>query len=548
MQPILNFSRGPLVKSALLSQIIVMIAFVIIYFFLGRFSLNLALINPSASPVWPNSGLAVSAILLFGSFLWPSLFLSAFLVNFTTSHALIPSLGIALGNTLEAVVGAYLVNRFASGPSLFNRPNNVIKFTLFCGGIGSAISATTGVTTLCLGGLAQWKEYWSIWLTWFLGNAGGTIVFTPMFVLWALGSEITWKRWKIVEALGLLILAYITGISIFGNFLFSDSRHYPLSFFYLPIVMWGAFRFGQRETATLAAILSALAAIGTSQGIGPFAVLPANESLLILQAFMIILTTTSIACAAAVSEQKKSEDEVRTSESRLKAQAIELARSNADLEQFAYAASHDLQEPLRMVTNFSQMLSQRYEGKLDATGDEYIGYVVGGAKRMQNLLKDLLEYSRATTTAATINKEINCNVVLEAALLNLKTAITEAHAEITHDKLPFLKIHELDMLRLFQNLISNGIKYHSDKAPKIHIGIVEQDREWIFTVSDNGIGIKSEYFQKIFGIFKRLHGDKYPGTGIGLAVCQKIVERYGGRIWVESVVGKGSKFHFTLPK
>ncbi|MDG4555491.1 MAG: ATP-binding protein [Candidatus Competibacter sp.] len=227
--------------------------------------------------------------------------------------------------------------------------------------------------------------------------------------------------------------------------------------------------------------------------------------------------------------------------------ATELERSNQELQQFAYVASHDLQEPLRMVTSYLQLLQRRYQGKLDADADEFIGYAVDGAQRMKTLILDLLTYSRVGSRGKPL-----APVALEAALAdvlsNLQEAVRESGAQISHDPLPEVWADLGQMRQLLQNLIGNALKFHGDAAPQVHLSAAPDPDGWRLTVRDHGIGIDSEFFERIFVVFQRLHTrDEYAGTGIGLAVCKKIVERHGGRIWVESTPGQGAAFCFTLP-
>jgi PAS domain S-box-containing protein len=241
-----------------------------------------------------------------------------------------------------------------------------------------------------------------------------------------------------------------------------------------------------------------------------------------------------------ISERKR--DEIALAEF-----AGELSRSNAELQQFAYVASHDLQEPLRMVASYVQLLAKRYGGKLDADADEFIHFAVDGANRMKALIQDLLQYSRVNTKGKEF-EATDCEEVLERELANLQLTIADSGATITHDSLPILVADGLQLGQLFQNLIGNAIKFHGDEPPQIHISVTKIDAGHHFSVKDNGIGIDPQYRERIFDIFQRLHGkDKYAGTGIGLAVCRKIVERHGGKIWVESEPGKGSVFHFIIP-
>jgi PAS domain S-box-containing protein len=227
----------------------------------------------------------------------------------------------------------------------------------------------------------------------------------------------------------------------------------------------------------------------------------------------------------------------------------ELKRSNDELKHFAYVASHDLQEPLRMVASYTQLLAKRYRGNLDADADEFITYAVDGCNRMQQMIRDLLTYSSAGTGATTL-QTISSEVALQVALTNLRVAIEESGALVSHDSLPTVTTDNKQLTQVFQNLIGNAIKYRGTGVPRIHISARSDDRrEQIFSVRDNGMGIDSQYFDRIFVLFQRLHGrGEFAGTGIGLSICKKILERLGGRIWVESQLNRGSTFHFALPE
>jgi len=240
--------------------------------------------------------------------------------------------------------------------------------------------------------------------------------------------------------------------------------------------------------------------------------------------------------------------ERKRAEEKLKAALADLERSNKELEQFAYVASHDLQEPLRMVSSYTQLLAQRYEGQLDEKAKKYIDYAVDGAIRMQRLINDLLTYSRVGTRGNPL-APTDSRAVLGEALRNLAAMIEEKQALVTNDDLPTVRADASQLAQVFQNLIANAIKFRGEAPPRVHVSAREQAGEWIFSVADNGIGIDPQYADRLFVIFQRLHTrDEYPGTGIGLALCRRIVERHGGRIWFESELGKGSTFYFTIPK
>src|ERR1051326_5602530 len=237
----------------------------------------------------------------------------------------------------------------------------------------------------------------------------------------------------------------------------------------------------------------------------------------------------------------------RNAQKKIESQTVELRRAITDLNQFAYAVSHDLREPLRNIANYAELLVRRFPGEADSDVERFESFITQGVTRMETLLSDILTYSLVGAPEEHPPVPVDGNEVLAKTLENLHAAIVESGAVITNDSLPMLRASAMHLSQLFQNLLSNAIKYRSSRPPRIHIRVVRLQNDWRFSVVDNGIGIEPQYFQKIFGVFKRLHGKTVPGTGIGLAICAKVVERYGGRIWVESYPGEGSTFHFTLP-
>jgi light-regulated signal transduction histidine kinase (bacteriophytochrome) len=234
-------------------------------------------------------------------------------------------------------------------------------------------------------------------------------------------------------------------------------------------------------------------------------------------------------------------------EDALRRTAEELARSNEELQQFAYVASHDLQEPLRMVASYTQLLARRYRDRLDEDGLEFIGFAVDGATRMQGLIQDLLAYSRVGTRGDEFGP-VSLEAALERGLANVKVGLEESQAVVTHDPLPTVHGDLGQLTQLFQNLVGNAVKFRGDEDPRVHISAQRHGPEWLISVADNGIGIEPEYAERIFIIFQRLHGKtEYPGSGIGLSICKKIITRHGGKIWVDGRPGAGSTFCFTLP-
>jgi PAS domain S-box-containing protein len=249
-----------------------------------------------------------------------------------------------------------------------------------------------------------------------------------------------------------------------------------------------------------------------------------------------------------ISDRKQAEQQVLVGERSLGIANEALLRANADLKHFSYAVSHDMQEPLRMVASFAQALAKDYQGKLDGKADQYIAYAVEGARRMEALLTDLREYWSVDEQKLDGLVSIDCNQILARAQQYLESQIKDSGASVTHDSLPTVVGEQYPLTLLFQNLISNGIKYRRpETVPQVHISAQRDGATWKFSVADHGLGIERQYWEAIFTPFRRLHGLEYPGTGLGLAMCQKIVERFHGRIWVESTPGQGSVFQFTLP-
>jgi light-regulated signal transduction histidine kinase (bacteriophytochrome) len=265
-----------------------------------------------------------------------------------------------------------------------------------------------------------------------------------------------------------------------------------------------------------------------------------------------VFNQTSGEVARLFEEVRREHAKTEAAQTALQERAQELARANADLEQFAYSATHDLKEPLRVISLYSQLLHRKYAGRLDQDAEQFIDYLFRAAHQMEQLITDLLAYTRTANVnkvdeARTDEARTDVNAVLATVLATLELQIRECRCRLTVEPLPTVRAHEVHVQQLFQNLIGNSLKYRSDHDPQIQVSAEPKNGDWLFTVRDNGIGIDPQYTRQIFGIFKRLHGQKYPGTGIGLAICQRIVEGYGGRIWVESQLGQGAAFRFTLP-
>ncbi|PYL58081.1 MAG: two-component hybrid sensor and regulator, partial [Verrucomicrobia bacterium] len=282
----------------------------IAYFIAGKLGLMLASLHASASPVWPPAGIALAAMLLFGYRVWPAIFVGAFVVNLTTAGNVATSVAIAAGNTLEAVVGAWLVNRFGDGRNFCDRPQGVFKFSI-AAAISTLISAALGVTSLALAGFANWSSYSAIWVTWWLGDATSDLVVTPLVLLWSAAGKQRWHEKEVFEVGTLLLLLVLLSGVVFGGWVGISSKNYPITFVCGPVVIWMAFRFTQRETATGIFILSAIAVWGTLRGFGPFVQHTENESLVALQSWIAVLTITAMALSAGMAERRRIEEELQ---------------------------------------------------------------------------------------------------------------------------------------------------------------------------------------------------------------------------------------------
>src|SRR5437016_546093 len=338
---------------------VVVLGLAAIYLLAGKLGLLLAFVHASATAVWPPTGIALAAFLLLGYRVWPGIFLGAFLVNLTTAGSVATTLGIATGNTLEGLAGAYLVNRFAHGAHAFDRPQEVFKFAVLAGLASTTVSPFFGVTSLAIGGYADWAAYGRIWLTWWLGDAGGALIVAPVLLLWGQDPRARWTLGQVKEVGLLLVTLLLVGLAVFGGVLPITIETYPLGFLCIPVLVWTAFRFGPRETATAMLLLSGIAIWGTLSGFSPFVRATQNESLFALQFFMGVAAVTALTMAASVSEQRRAKatsaylaDLVDSSDDAIIGKTLEgtVASWNRGAERiFGYTAEEVLGQPITVL-------------------------------------------------------------------------------------------------------------------------------------------------------------------------------------------------------
>src|SRR5438309_1799091 len=359
----------------------------LIYLIAGKLSLHLAFVHKSASPVWPPAGIALAALLVLGFRVWPAIFVGAFLVNLTTVGNIFTSFGIASGNTLEAICGAWLVNRFAGGQRVFDRPRGVFTFAL-AALISTTVAPTAGVSSLAVGDFAQWSNYWPIWLTWWLGDASGDLVVAPLLMLWSVpATQRKWNRKQAVEVSVLLLLLVLLGETVFGGWFPISARNYPISFICGPIVIWTAFRFTPRETATGIFVLSAIAIWGTLHGFGPFILQTENQSLLMLQSWTAALTITAMAIAAAIAERNRAQAAIEQQKETVEA-------ANRTKDNFLAMLSHELRTPLTPVMAALDTLES--DGPRSSESKTSLSMIRRNVELESQLIDDLLDLTRIT--------------------------------------------------------------------------------------------------------------------------------------------------------
>lgn len=367
---------------------VTMAGLAVVYFVAAKLGLRLAFENPSASPVWPPTGIALAAFLIVGARAWPAIFVGAFLANLTTAGSLATSIGIALGNTLEGWVGAVLAGRFAAGRQAFSRPRNVFRFAVLAAGLSTTVSATFGVVSLALGGFAPWADFGRVWVTWWLGDAAGSLIIAPVLLLWAEHPRVPWRSRQGIEAAGLLACLVLVALFVFGGLF--PARNYPLEFVLIPILLWAAFRFGARETSTLILLVAVIAVRGTLRGFGPFARDTQNESLLLVQAFIAVIAVTTLIIAAIVAERRRMEGHLRDLAVRDPLTGL------ANYRQLMTALEAEIRRSQRTQRGFAVLL-------LDVDGLKRIndrhGHLVG-SRALGRLAEALHTSCRAVDTAA----------------------------------------------------------------------------------------------------------------------------------------------------
>ena len=519
--------------------------FTVGYFIAGKLGLMLASLHASASPVWPPAGIALAAILLFGYRVWPAIFVGAFLVNFTTAGNVATSFAIASGNTLEALAGAWLVNRFTGGKNFCDRPQGIFKFAVVAAAT-TVISPAFGVSSLALAGFANWTDFGAIWLTWWLGDVTGDLVFAPLVLLWGVPSKRLWNKKEAAEVGTLLLLLVLLSGIVFGGWLEVSARNYPLSFILGPVVIWTAFRFPQRETATGIFIVSAIAVWGTLHGFGPFVRQTENESLVALQLWISVLTITAMALSAGMAERRRIEEELQQQKS-----AVETA--NRTKNHFMAMLSHELRTPLTPVISALESLETEPTQTEDTRSA--LTMIRRNIELETQLIDDLLDFTRIA------RDKMQLRFVPVDAHPAISNVVEICHAEAASKKLDVhlnlrANAHHVaadaaKFQQIIWNLLKNAVKFTPHDGEVAISSSNPSPDVLAISMRDTGIGMEEEVMQRIFDPFEqgnRSFESRFGGLGLGLAISKSLAQAHGGTLTVQSAGrDRGSTFIFSMP-
>jgi signal transduction histidine kinase/CheY-like chemotaxis protein len=534
----------PMFFSRRASVLVAVAALAVIYIVAGKLSLEIAFLQASASPVWPPAGIAVAALLVLGYRVWPVIFAGAFLVNLTTAGNFTTSFCIATGNTLEALCGAWLVNRFAGGTRVFERAQDVFKFVVIAAA-STALSASIGPTSLALGGFASWEKYGAIWLTWWLGDMTGYLIVAPLVLLWWIRPRWQEDIKRTLEAILLLVLLVLLGEAVFGNWFPGFIRGYPIAFLCGPVILWTAFRFPQREAITGVSVLAAIALWGTLHGYGPFRMGSVNQSLLVLQAWAAVWTLTSLTLAAAMGEHRRAEAALEEQKA-----AVELANRTKD--NFLAMLSHELRTPLTPVMALLDWLEMEPEPREEFR--ESLRIIRRNIDLESRLIDDLLDLTRIARGKLKLElKPIDAHEAITQVVemcrseINAKTlgVTLELRARAFHIAADPAKYQQI-----IWNLLKNAIKFTPEKG-EITIASTNDTPESLeIVVRDTGIGIEPGQIGRVFDAFEQgdeSYQQRHGGLGLGLAISKAIAQEHGGSLVVMSGGrNRGTTFRLTM--
>ena len=519
------------------ADVAIIVGLAAIYFAAGKLGLSLAFVHASATAVWPPTGIALAAFLFLGPRVWPGVLIGALLVNLTTAGSPLSSAGIAVGNTLEGLLAAYLVKRYANGRHAFERLRDVFRFALCAALISPVVSATIGVTSLCATGNAQWSDFGPIWLTWWMGDAVGALIVAPLLIIWANDARPpSWDRGRAFELVMFAAALALTVLLIFGGLPPFLGKPYPTTFLAFPVLVWAAFRFGPRAAAVALVILSGAATWGTLRGFGPFASGPPTESLLLLQAFMGLAAVMTLALAAAEAELRRSE-----------------AAKIAERDEFLAVAAHELKTPitsLRLAVQYLRRVVDDGGVSESAQLRPSLLTIEQQSFRLGRLVTELLETVRLRAGRIVLEqRQVNVVDVVAKSVRDAQTATSRHEIVLSAPRRLDAKIDALRFEQIVTNLLDNAVKF-SPSGGRIDVDLSAPERGAVrLAVRDHGIGIAPEHRAHIFERFYRSQpNDQRAGLGLGLYVSNQIAELHGGRIEAEFPEDGGTRMVVWLPE
>lgn len=511
-----------------------------VYFVTAKFGLGMDAVSGFATLVWPPTGISLAALMLFGGRLWPGIAIGAFSINFHTGAPFFSACGIAAGNTLEAVLGVYLLRRFADFRPALDRVKDALGLIVLAALISTLVSATLGVGSLWLGGLVAGPAVRSTWQAWWLGDILGNLVMAPVLLTLSGWRGLRYKPRRCVEAAVAMGMMAIVSLALFGDVVARIPKNYALPYLIFPFSIWIALRMGPAASAASTFLAASIAIWGTAGGHGPFRVDTLAASLALLQIYVAVVAVTALILAAAVSERVRTERLSRE-------YAKDLEFANRDLGMMLDVIAHDLREPLRSIDTFSMRLTDRYEKDLGEKGRDYLSRVVKASGRMRQLLEDILLLSRVKRKEM-VKEKVPGREIVQDAMDRLESRIRERRARIrVHASLPVLEVDRTTAVEAVYNLLSNALKFVRDgQSPEIEIAGYRGPEGAGFSVQDRGPGVAPEISERIFQLFERGVGRSVEGTGAGLAIVRQAAERHGGRAWVQPRSGGGSEFLITF--
>lgn len=498
-----------------------------VYFFTAKLGLSLGAVSGFATLVWLPTGISLAALILFGYKLWPAILAAAFLVNFLAGAPLFAAIGISIGNTLEALVGVYLLKRYAQFHPSLNRQQDVFGLIFLAAIISTMVSATIGVFSLVLSNTIT--PSLNIWLAWWIGDMISNLIAAPLLLVWSTRPSVSKQVPQIVEVFALSMGVIITGLFVFGSMIHIETQNPSLTYLVFPPLIWAALRFGQRGAVTAAFIMSIIAVIGTVLGYGPFARQQLDQSLLMLQSFMGVTTATVMILAAVVAERKASE------------------RRKDD---FISMASHELKTPITSIKAFTQILQKILTKSADKRALPYLNRMDMQLDKLTHLVNDLLDLSKIQAGKLELRREyFSLPTLIKDIVDNMQLTATQHKIHVKGTITDKVYADKERITEVILNLLSNAIKY-SPQAKKIVIKMTQNKRTAIVSVQDYGVGIAKDDHKRIFDRFFQVAtngGIALPGLGIGLYLSRQIIKYHAGKIWLESTQGKGTTFYFSIP-